>query len=64
MARKIIKKGNRLVEVEAGKPENLETAIKEAPERAVKPVAKHIGGGWYLTADGRKVRKSQLEAGD
>ena len=22
---------------------------------------RHVGGGWYLTADGRKVRKSELE---
>lgn len=61
MARKIIRKGNRIIEVEDA---ILESATKEAPERAVKPDAKHIGGGWYLTGEGKKVRKSELEAGD
>ena len=25
---------------------------------------KHLGGGWYQLPDGRKVRKSELEAGE
>ena len=43
-----------------------EAAIVRAPERATmpKPKAKHIGGGWYLTAEGKKVRKKDLEEGD
>ena len=43
-----------------------ETASAKPPENAMKPKAdpKHIGGGWYLTSDGKKVRKKDLEEGD
>jgi hypothetical protein len=32
---------------------------KKEDESHDEPI--HLGGGWYLTPDGRKVRKSQLE---
>ncbi len=40
-----------------------ETASVKPPETAMMPKAepKYLGGGWYLTADGRKVRKKDLE---
>lgn len=37
-------------------------AVERAVETADYP--KHVGGGWYLLADGRKVRKSELETRD
>lgn len=42
-----------------------ETGMVQPPENAMKekPKPKALGGGWYLTADGRKVRKSELESG-
>jgi len=63
MARKIIKKGNRLVEVEAGKPE---TASVKPPENAMMPKAKakKLGGGWFELPSGEKVRKSELKEGE
>ncbi len=50
----------------------METATRPpAPEAAVmpepgpkpepEPEPRHVGGGWYELADGRRVRKSQLE---
>ncbi len=41
----------------------LVSATTEPPENAMMPKAepKYLGGGWYLTADGRKVRKKDLE---
>ena len=44
----------------------METATVKPPENAMKPKAKakKLGGGWFETADGRKVRKSELEEGD
>ena len=70
--------GNRYIHAgeEFEAPENLvkklkkaglvETATAKPPENAMmpKPKPKHIGGGWYLTADGKKVRKKDLEEGD
>ena len=43
-----------------------ESASVKPPETATKkqPKPKHVGGGWYETADGQRVRKSELEAGD
>lgn len=42
-----------------------ETASVKPPETATLPQAKpkHLGGGWYLTESGKKVRKKDLEAG-
>lgn len=36
-----------------------------APDNTEKAAdIRHLGGGWYQLPDGRKVRKSDLEAGD
>jgi len=39
--------------------EDLEDSVEDLEES--EPV--HVGGGWYLLSDGRKVRKSQLDEG-
>ena len=56
------KLGNTLISSKAAvKIERLECASRlPEPEAAIKP--KHIGGGWYQLADGRRVRKSELES--
>jgi len=61
--KKVIRKGNRYVEINI-RPD--ETATVKPEENAMKsqPQPKHLGGGWYQLQDGRKVRKSDLEAGD
>ena len=57
--KKVIRKGNRHVEV----TEPMEAAT--APDITEKAAdIKHLGGGWYQLPDGRKVRKSELEAGE
>ncbi len=49
-----------------------ETAQVRAPERAVIPepepkqpdvYPRHVGGGWWETADGRRLRRAELESG-
>lgn len=41
----------------------LERAIApKAPEEAVRPEARHVGGGWY-EYQGRKMRKADLPEG-
>jgi len=62
--KKVIRKGNRYVEVIV-QPDT-ETAAVKPPENAMKPSPqpKSLGGGWYQLLDGRKVRKSDLEAGE
>ncbi len=42
-----------------------ETASVRPQETAAKPPPepKHVGGGWYELADGKKVRKKQLGGG-
>jgi hypothetical protein len=44
----------------------VETASFKPTETATLPDAepKHVGGGWYELSDGRRVRKSEIEAGD
>jgi len=39
-----------------------ETASVKSPETATKkqPEPKHVGGGWYELADGKRVRKTEL----
>lgn len=46
--------------------EIIESATVKPPENAMKPKAKakKLGGGWFETADGRKVGKKDLEEGD
>ena len=44
-------------------PPRLEKATRPLePERAVKPEAVHIGGGWY-EYEGKKLRKNDLPKG-
>ncbi len=50
------KKKKRKVETASVEP--VETAMIESAE------PKHVGGGWYDLPDGRRVRKSEIEAGD
>ena len=57
--KKVIRKGNRYVEIK----QTMETAT--APDNTEKAAdIRHLGGGWYQLPDGRKVRKSELEAGE
>jgi len=58
--KKVIRKGNRYVEIKV-RPDETATA----PDNTEKAAdIRHLGGGWYQLPDGRKVRKSDLEAGD
>jgi len=41
---------------------NASHAVPDTDTIETADYPKHIGGGWYQTADGRKVRKSELEA--
>ena len=43
-----------------------ETSAVKPPENTMKasPQPKYLGGGWFQLADGRKVRKKDLEEGD
>ncbi len=57
-------KAKALVDSEAAvyvdKPE-MQAAVKPPePEKAVREEPKALGGGWYLTPEGKKVRKSEL----
>ena len=46
--------------------ETIESATVKPPENAMKPPAKpkHLGGGWFEVASGKKVRKSELKEGE
>ena len=43
---------------------NFERAVFVPKHMAVSYEPQHMGGGWYKLADGRKVRKSELERED
>ena len=60
--KKIIRKGNRYVEVKV--QQDTETASVKMEENAMKsqPQPKPLGGGWYQLPDGRKVRRGELNA--
>lgn len=61
-------KKRKVVKLENGgiRMDFVESAATKPSENAAMPKAKpkHIGGGWYELADGRKVRKKDLKAGD
>lgn len=63
MYRQILENGK--VKVLYSKKKKPETASVKPAETAMKAEAepKHVGGGWY-EVNGKKVRKSDLEAGD
>lgn len=43
----------------------MEAAVKpQEPENTLKKEIVNLGGGWFQLADGRKVRKKDLEEGD